>query len=350
MNASRFIKLFSCVFILLSFFMFFFVTSMDAEREFYYPWSVKCQKHHNPYLRKYDLMNNFKDAEALIIGSSTSEFFLPVDIEKIFSYKTFHGFARASHTLNRYVLFSHGVKIFEKLKEVFFVADFFEFNGNSKVLFDPKIYKNPKLKKYIFPQFEKMIKVSFKDRLWRYFSHQAIERSFTQLKECISNEHFSYFNKWGNSKTTKDAVGITDQLNKDDKLENKISNDLYAKISANFNKYMGEALKDYTISEKVKILYSKMKTEALERNIKLNFIIAPYHPLFLERLRKNKKLSDSYDQWTSYIKSLKDKNVSVFHAPNINNFFGDSDFYWNDGVHFNQRASALILKNIKMMR
>lgn len=318
-----------------------YVSYLDSHRVFNLPWQYSCKEHKNDALKKLELLNAYDSADAIVVGASTAELYMPADIHKFFDVKTYNTTWAGAYTPGRFALIKRAIEKYD-LKYIFYISDFYEFNWPRAAT---KVYYNKTLNSYLPEDLMSQMRPSIKKRIWDLISHQSIESATDYLKNCLKGKVNDYYKADGTTTISMVLNGV-DKLNPaDPEYELKLNKELNKHITLHYS----GALPNYTeLSPTVKELYRKIVAEAKQEGAQLFFILSPYHPKFHQRLEQE-GLVQLRKQWREFVKSLRGPNVIVFDQDDEPLYPGNARF-WQDGHHPTREAAYLTLEKLSEIR
>lgn len=292
----------------------------------------KYGSHHlNLVHEKLKMMNDTSfDNKLIIIGSSTSETYLP----KFFSEKfNLNAFSASIGGADSSIKYAFAKKALEKtsVKNVVVVADFFEVVMNSS---DVKLLNSPFIK--IDNSFYNF---SIQDIIKVYFSHQSLESALNVIKRHKKNKSI-ILNADG---TTQKSMLLVDDV--------KDLAELKTNITENIFTYKNIIFKDKDKIESFYInQYRDLAKSFNESNKKLFIIISPYHKIFLNRLMENVSIKKLYSDWVCFLTSLESENVKIIQSQNKFDCFTQEDkICFRDGLHYNLEITQEITNIIPII-
>lgn len=292
----------------------------------------KYGAHHlNLVHEKLKMMNDASfNKELIIIGSSTSETYLPKFFSDKFSLSAFSASIGGADSSIKYAF---AKKALEKtsVKNVVVVADFFEVVMNSS---DVKLLNSPFIK--IDNSFYNF---SIQDKIKVYFSHQSLESALNVMKRQKKNKSI-ILNADG---TTQQSMLLVDDV--------KDVTELKTNITENIFTYKNLIFKDKDKIESFYInQYRDLAKSFNESNKKLFIIISPYHKIFLNRLMENSSIKKLYSDWVSFLTSLESENVKIIQPQNKFDCFTQEDkICFRDGLHYNLEITQEIINIIPII-
>lgn len=351
-SSGNFLKVHIATIVILFGSTFLFVTVMDPFRIFEYSWSQTGPRHQNVTLRKYEMMESYPGVQAVVLGSSTSENYSPVDIEKIFGFKAFHAAVPGSQALARTVLLKKAFLEYPDLKLVLYIADFFEANDNAHLLFNHEVTRNSRLSALIPNAVEDFIPFQLKEYIWDVFSHQSVESALRQIRIQTGDKKLTHYRENGTISALSESPASQVALDHKGLGSEPLSEWLRQKIDQNWLQYKSNALRNFAFSARIAKLYEHVLEGIESSDTKIIFILSPLHPRFLDKMASEASLSqpslsDAYHQWQSSMAELtKYQNVIVFNPLSTGLALPSIKPYWRDGVHYNQDISAMILREV----
>lgn len=300
------------------------------------PWHVNLE------YAKFDQLNEVKaPIETLVIGSSTSEAFVPKDVEAIFGGNAYIVSLGGADTPSRMAVLKESLRQFKDLKRIIYVADFFEFNqpkAKPEVAFQKEM--GALIPNYARPNIIEFCKY--------YLSNQSFEDVFNVLKRFKKDKRLII-----NSDGTMNQSMILSPLNPNTHADQKLSPSakikLNEQIAENYQTYSRSVLKDMkSLNTNVIELYREAVSLAKRREVKLNFILSPYHHDFRELLFKIPHVEKNYELWRFFLGELGEgKGVSVVDTTQHEIATEPMSGVWRDGIHYNRLSAMVFLKSLK---
>lgn len=298
--------------------------------------------HDNFVLKKRQVMQaGRRDFDTLILGSSTSEVFLPFDVNTNFSAHSFSASSGGGQTPVRFAFFQAALEDFPNLKRVIYIVDLFEFNHN--VLNGEFLYNSELTRLTSSLKLERSLWKSLR----YHFSNQILESVFHVFKKERKKVE-TVINPDG---TTTRSM-ILSPVKADDKtrlLNEKTKARLMEQVDENF----------YTYSQLVLNQFSKLNPDVLEafeqinlmtqkRGIEVIYILSPFQNDFYQKIQTLPHLSERLQEW----RALFTQFDSLEHVKVLDSF--DQDWsqnplspVWRDGIHFNRKTASEMLRLVK---
>jgi hypothetical protein len=324
---KKFIRTFTLSFISLVLFILGFTTTIDPERVLGMPWRIDFVSDRNPLSKKKDLLKKANGVEFLILGSSRANNFSPQYVEKITGLKAFNASTAGGGSASKYYFAKEAIKS-QPLKTIFYLTDFFEFKKAAL----PINLAGPNWDSQYQTILSHFDSPSFEEFAQKYFSNQTLEMSFATLKDYIKSTPSSY-----------QANGVSSH-----KIVPLSSKDLERNIYEIYRRTYQKIYSDYDeIFEGVKQLFIDLVASTKEKNIELIIVMSPFHPTFRKLFEQDspEKL-ELYRQWKQFILSLKAPHVQIYDFTSLDSIVAPTQEFWDDGVHFNEKASNQVLKKI----
>ena len=328
---KKFLTHFTFAFILVIIVIFGLVSAMDPFRNLNFPWRIDFVSDRNPPYKRFKLLNDAEGVTDLVIGSSTSEVFVPQVLNDRFGVKAFASNSGGASLPLRYLMIQHALAVQPSLKRIIYVADLFEF---SKPKVDNTIYYQPEMMKYLDGDIAMLSKPDWTLRFNDYFSSLVIDRSIRTAKDYLAFNKGTYGSAYhADGSTTQSMIGGRSG----DVLENRVKSSALGMQSV-----YGE-MKD--LDPDSVLIFKRLEHLIAEHpNVELHLIIAPFHELFYEHYKTDFEKTRLYSKWVKMIQSAQAKNILVhdFSYPQYLKAGIDlNDRFWQDGTHF---TSELMLK------
>ncbi len=299
------------------------------------PWHVNLE------YAKFDQLKNVKaPIETLIVGSSTSEAYVASDVEEVFGSKAYVVSLGGADTPSRMAVIFEAMKRFSSLKRIIYIADFFEFNrpkAKPEVAFQPEMGE-------LIPLFAKGSVVDF---CKYYLSNQSFEDVFNVLKRRKKDKRLSI-----NLDGTMNQSMILSPLKSDSSPQGLLNEEqkkkLSEQISENYQTYSRNVLKEMkNLNPKVIELYRNLLERTKAENIKLNFILSPYHHDFKASLSEVPNFEKNYELWKVFLTELGERD-HVHTLDTTNHFIATHPMsaVWRDGIHYNRESAMSFLREL----
>ena len=333
---KKYVISFLISFLTLALIIFTFVTWANPNRVTPMPWSIEFTADRNMAFKKFSLIKGNTAYTDLIVGSSTSEVFVPQMIEELYGVKSFLGGTGGAKTAYRLAQINYAIKNNPNLKRVIYVVDLFEFQGSG---LDTHSYYQPA----IMDEVPKVIRAQIPSpditsRIQDFFSEAAISSSFKTLKDYRKFKKGQYQSQFKNDGTTEKSMVVVDH-----------KEDIEPRVLRIARAYE-PTYKNLTQLDPVVIeTFKEVARTAESQNIEIYFIITPWHSLFYEHFKDDLKRNNIYSQWIEFIKGLSHTNIKVidFSYPySKEKGIGDKKEFWHDGVHFSHKSAEIILNEI----
>lgn len=317
--------------------IFGFVTWMNPDRITPTPWSIDFVSDRNMSLKKFSLLKDNSSYSELIVGSSTSEVLVPEMLEKLYGVKSYLGGTGGSKTPYKYAQISYALENNPNLKRIIYVVDFFEFT-NTEV--DTKVYYQAEIMNQVEPELRSLISSpDWISRVQDYFSEPTIKSASKTLSDYKKLKKGTYQSQFRPDGTTARSMVEYDHQEAIEPRVTRIAR-AYEGIYKNLEDL------DPATTEFLKKITEKAKA----KNVKIAFILAPWHSLFYKHFEADlHKKGDLYQRWIQTIQDLQSDDVQVvdFSYPkSLEKGIGDEKEFWHDGVHFSHKSAEIILNEI----
>ena len=305
-----------------------FVTWVDPFRNLNYPWGVSFISDRNIAYKKFKLLEEASQVTDLIIGSSTSEVFVPKVLSERYGTQVFSASAGGASLPLRYLLIKQALKTQPQLKRIIYVADLFEF-------FDPKlensVYFQPEMMSLAEDSFFSQFKPEWTSRFNDYFSSLVVDRSIRTFKDFRKERDGKYRSAYfKDGSTTQSMIGGRGG----DVLRNRAlasavgMQTIYGKMTDLNPKSI------QVLGELVELVKNQ------ERPIELHLIVSPFHEDFYNHFKKDFEKTGVYSKWIETLKDAQSRSGGkvVVHDFSYPKYLQDgitlTDRFWQDGVHF----------------
>lgn len=334
---KKYVISFFTAFFSLAAILFGFITWMNPDRITNAPWSIDFVSDRNMAFKKFALLKDNTSYTDLIVGSSTSEVFVPEMLQKNHGIAAYLGGIGGSKTPLKYAQIQSALKDNPHLKRIIYVTDLFEFADTN--LETGVYYQNEIMDEIPAHLREQLSAPDWVSRLQDYFSEPAIKnaaKTFSDYKKYKSGKYESLFRADGS--TARSMVEFNSK------------EDIAPRVLRIAKTYEGIYNNIKLLDPTTVVLIEEITKAAKERNVEIVFVIAPWHSLFFKhfesRLSKN---NDIYTNWIQFIRGLESPGVRVVdysYPKSLYKGIGDEKEYWNDGVHFSLKSAEIILNEV----
>ncbi|MBP7652152.1 hypothetical protein KA977_01935 [Candidatus Dependentiae bacterium] len=337
MNSNKFILTFFISFFAGLAAVILFVTWIDPDRNLNYPWKINFISDRNGLYKKFNLLKNQNRFTDIIIGSSTSEVFIPYNISEKFGVSAFSASSAGASVPARYILIKTAIETQPNLKRIIYVADLFEFNN---LFIENNLYYQNEMMEYLPDNLKKLIEPpKIYDRIYDYISRLTIKKAFKTFKDYRQYKKGNYKSHYFDDGSTTESM-IEIENKKTEPLSSRVK-----RIAMNHKAY--NDIKK--LNENTKKFYFEIVNEIKKNNKELIIIIPPWHPEFHDFFKGNFVKNLIYKKWVEFIKSLENNNVKVIdysYPVYLNKSINQENYYWNDGIHFSQNTAEIIINEI----
>lgn len=298
--------------------------------------------HDNFVLKKRQVMQSGpRDFDTLILGSSTSEVFLPIDVNNNFEAHSFSASSGGGQTPVRFAFFQAALEDFPKLKRVIYIVDLFEFNHN--VVNGEFLYNN---------ELQRLtdslnLKRSYLQFLRYHFSNQILESAFHVIKKYRDG-----------SETVIQPDGTTSRsmilspVKADDKtllLDDQKKTLLMKQVDENFYTYSQQVLNQFTeLNPDVIQAFNQINSMAEIRGLEVIYILSPYQFDFQQKIQTIPHLKERMQEWRDLFSEFQTfKNVKVLDSFDQDWSTNPLSAVWRDGIHFNRKTANQMLLLMK---
>jgi hypothetical protein len=282
--------------------------------------------------------NNF---DTLILGSSTSEAFVPADVNKILNAKSFSASIGGGQTPMRYTFLNAGIEDFNELKQVIYVVDLFEFNHN--ILPGGFLYQS---------EFQRLsssleLKRGVLDFMRYHFSNQIIESAISVIKKK-KNETVTHINSDGTTLHSMILSPIVDNSTLISDLNDEQRKLLMNQVKENFYTYSTQVLNGFNqLNPEVLAIFDQMNILSKDRGIQMIYILAPYQVDFKRMILELPHLTEQVHSWRELFSSFSQyEHITVIDPFDSEWSENPKSSVWRDGIHFDRRVAFELLKMI----
>lgn len=332
---ERFLLNFVAVFLLLMIVILGFVTWMDPFQNLNFPWKIDFISDRNPAYKRFHLLSQAPGVTDLIIGSSTSEVFVPQVLKEKYGVQAFAGNSGGASLPSRYLMIRNAFATQPTLKRIIFVSDLFEFDRQR---LETGIYFQPQMMQYFEPWLE-AAHPTWVQRIDDYFSILVVDRSFRTLKDYLAYKNGKYMSAYAaDGSTTQSMIGAR----VGDKIENRARNSALA-----LQTIYGEMKELDSFSIQVYQHLAALMSQHPEAE--LHIILAPFHEVFYHYFKDHFEKTKIYEKWKIFLKSLNRSNVKVhdFSYPAYLQYgIRQDEHFWQDGTHFTSQIMLQMAQEI----
>jgi hypothetical protein len=299
--------------------------------------------HENFILKKRQQMKKGnKDFDTIILGSSTSEAFYPVDVDFYLNAKSFSAASGGGQTPIRYSFLQAALEDYPNLSRVIYVVDLFEFNHN---LTPGDFLYNSEMKRLSSSLNLKRSPMGFA----RYhFSNQFIESSINVIKRRKSNVETTIHSDGTTSRSMilsplDPDISVTIDLNSEQK------KNLMIQVDENYHTYSTRVLNNFhELNSDVLKIFDMINSLTLSKDIEVIYILAPYQYDFKMKLMELDDLSILFKDWRTLFENFaaQQENITVVDMFDDKISKNPNSSVWRDGIHFSRGAAISILKSI----
>lgn len=307
-----------------------------AENPFY-------DHHENFILKKRQQMSlGPKDFDTIILGSSTSEAFYPVDVDFHLNSKSFSASVGGGQTPIRFAMLKAAIDDYHDLQRIIYIVDFFEFNHNilpGEFLFNQELRRLSSSLK---------IDSSLVDSIQFHFSNQILESIFSVIKKYHQGETIQ-INTDGTTSRSMVLSPLSLDTALDADLNPEMKQNLLVEVEENFYTYSTRVLNQFEkLNPQVIDAFDQINLITGERNIEVIYILAPYQFDFKQRLFKDPSLHHRMHEWIGLFQKFSSlSHVHLLDTTEIDFSNNPQSAVWRDGIHFNRAAANNILTLIK---
>lgn len=300
---------------------------VDAQCYYSCPEVTREQRTINTYYRAAQRVVFFPEAKNIILGSSRGETTPPRIVDELTGEQTLNLSTAGAEFATKQALLRLALEKL-KVKRVIWLTDYFELIDENQ---DAKIKNTPALRKYLKAR---RGGGEWLKSLQGLIDHNTTSASLRFLKK-----------PWAPDKN-QGGVGELDPkvCASESYLGPETAESLQAKINILFENYTQQVIKPAQ-NPKTWELFQEQIRELEARGIDVVVVVLPYHPQFLERLKKDHpQMYVDHMAWIEKLKGLATERVQV-----ANYFDGipkddASTKYWNDGVHFTCHGAVKMLE------
>jgi len=293
--------------------------SVEAER-----------KNLNSYYQNLQKILLFPDTELLVLGSSRGES-LPLQwLSDEYALKALN-LSVGGADVHAKTAFLEFALANLKLRRVIWIADYFEFTDagmSEKVVLTPALA-------HLASGDVPMNPGRHLQRLSKLLDHNTIEASFALLRG----------KKTSSPLTRGENSGMQIPQCETHLTELHLTSDRLAKeVNTIYDGYAHSILVPTQNAQSLAKL-QRVAARLRSRGIEFTVVIPPYHPDFMRRLKtEHPDIWNRHQTWVDNLRQLRASGAAVRDFFFAEDFSQDPVRYWNDGVHFNCRAAAMMLK------
>lgn len=273
----------------------------------------------------------YKDTEVVILGSSRGQSTPEAWIEEKTGSRTLNLSSSGAELAVKSVFLNLASENL-KIKKVIWIADYFELVSENV---DMKMKNTPALRRYLPSGISSTYKIGLLDKLQSLIDHNTTEASLAFLGQAHKKHQSENLPLIDYKKCTNPSF------------KNHQSQEaLLKEVDIIFQNYVSGALKPLQ-SPKTRSVLANIMNDLVSRGIVVDIVIAPYHPSFMERLkREHPEIYDRHLEWTIFLKSLEQDGIRIADA--FGGIPGDdgSPRFWDDGSHFTCYSSMVLLEPI----
>lgn len=312
------------------------VTWMDPFRNLGFPWKSPFIFDRNPAYKRFTLLEKAESVTDVVIGSSTSEAFVPRVLKERYGVNAFAANSGGATLPSRYLMIRHALAVQPKLKRILYTADLFEF-GPPKL--ETGIYFQPEMMKFMEADLASVSRPEWTARFDDFFSLLVIDRSFRTLKDVLAARAGRYQSAYfPDGSTSQSMIGGRGG----DTIDKRA---LAAAVA--FDSLYGDMKQ---LDPRAVRIYERL-IELMERHpeVTLHLVIAPFHEAFFNHFKDRFAKTGIYERWRAFLHSLARPNVIVhdFSYPEyLKKGVTPEDRYWQDGTHFTSEAMLLMAERI----
>lgn len=294
--------------------------------------------HDSFILRKAEVLlhESPQDVETLVLGSSTSEAFYPVDIEDLFGGPVFTASTGGGNTPVRLSFAFLANQAYPELKRLIYVVDFFEFHQSKAPgellfaqLFEPAL------------DYWQIQERSFYHFLKFHFTHAAFESVINVLRRAQKNDPI-HLNRDGTTERSMVLSPLPDTIADQTELTAPQKKFLDEQIQENFHTYSQKVFKGFErLNPETLRLFQALNEFAGQHGFEILYVLAPYHPDFKEKLFKMKNFRALYQEWIEFFTQLETLPHITVINPTEESLPATA---WRDGIHFNRTQARSFLK------
>ncbi|MBU6154683.1 MAG: hypothetical protein KGP28_10310 [Bdellovibrionales bacterium] len=328
---GKFILHFSLFSLILLLLIMGLVTWTDPFRNLNFPWKMDFLSDRNQAYKRFKLIEDAKEVTDLVIGSSTSEIFVPQVLKERFGVNAFASNSGGASLPLRVILIRHALSVQPNLKRIIYVSDLFEF---AKAKLETQVYYQPEMRGWLDPRFLPDLKPDLSDRFNDFFSFTVIDRAIRTWKDYLLHRKGlcrSSYNEDGS--TTRSMIGGK----AGDSIEKRVMSSAIALTPL----YSEMTQLDPIALELFTGLLNDIKTRT---GVEVHLILSPFHELFYERFKDHFSKTGLYQNWITTLQSFEGPNIHV-HDFSYPRYFEHGitslDSFWQDGTH---TTSEVMLK------
>lgn len=335
--SQNFILIFSISFAAFFITVLGFVTWVDPYRNLNAPWAMDFVSDRNIAYKRLLLMRENKSYTDLVVGSSTSEVFRTDALKNLFNREAFIASNGGAGAALRYLIIKDALEKNPRLERIIYIADLFELKD---LFLYNEVYFQSEFQKLLEPaDYELLETPGPLSRLNDFMSRKIVDRAFRTLSDYKKHKKGQFVSEFSADGTTKNSMVLV-----------KPSEPFPSRVhrTATEHDYLYKDMTDVH-SPSLKMI---AKTVSLVKNypkVRMDIVLAPVHPDYFKHFRSKFVDAKLYQKWTDFIINQAGNNVRVFdysYPKYLEKNISGDEFFWNDGVHFNENTMEVIIKDI----
>jgi|GEM_PF-6907714 len=300
-----------------------FVGWVDPFRNLGFQWSIDFISDRNQAYKRFKVIEEAKGITDLVIGSSTSEIFVPRVLMERYGVTAFASNSGGASLPLRLILLRHALATQPSIKRVIYVSDLFEF---SKPKLETTVYYQDEMMKWLDPRHWASLKPEASERFNDFFSFMVLDRAFRTFKDYRA----SLAGKWSSAyhadgSTTQSMIGGKSG----DTLENRVNASAIA--MSPFYSEMN------SLDPIARELFDEVIQEIKQRpGVELHLVLSPFHELFYRHFESHLLNTGVYEAWIHFLQSQERESIHVhnFSYPRYQDYgITPTDRFWQDGTH-----------------
>ena len=290
----------------------------------------------NTYYQAAQRVLAHPDSQVLIVGSSRGETLIPSTVEKLTGSPVINLSVSGADLTTRRALIHFAIERMP-INTVIWFADYFELIESTQ---DSKMRKTPSLRKLISSSDN--TSSLFQDKLemlQELFDHNTTSATMHFLKKPPP------------AKLTRGGSDIPkgQTCESEDFKGSETPRSLETKVNILYQSYVNGVLRPQQSPASFEAFQEELQSLS-QKNIKVILVVIPYHPDFLERLKKEyPELHARHKKWVEQLSQLQIPQLEVLNFFDGIDHTDSSPKYWNDGVHFTCHSALKMVRSSNLL-